>query len=64
MTAHRDDTAGTGAVVRNPPKNEPAMGATCAVAQALSYFGPEGPYNFEMTARMLLNGDLGFCAIF
>jgi hypothetical protein len=40
------------------------MGATCAVAQALSYFGPEGPYNFEMTARMLLNGDLGFCAIF
>ena len=39
------------------------MGATCAVAQALSYFGPEGPYNFEMTARMLLKGDLGFCAI-
>ena len=64
MTAHRDDAAGTGAVVRKPPKNEPAMGATCAVAQALSYFGSEVRYNFELTARMLLNGDLGFCAVF
>jgi hypothetical protein len=26
MTADRDDAAGTGAVVRKPPKNEPAMG--------------------------------------
>jgi hypothetical protein len=26
MTADRDGVAGTGAVVRKPPKNEPAMG--------------------------------------
>ena len=61
MTAHRDDAAGTGAVVRKPPKNEPAMGGTWVVPHALSYVGQ---CNFEMMARMLLNGDFMFCAAF
>jgi hypothetical protein len=64
MTADRDDAAGTGAVVRKPPKNEPAMGGTCVVPHALSYVGLERQCNFEMMARMLLNGDFMFCAAF
>ena len=64
MTADRDDAAGTGAVVRKPPKNEPAMGGTCVVPHALSYVGLERQCNFEMMARMLLKGDFMFCAAF
>src|SRR5258706_159661 len=61
MTADRDDAGGTVAVVRKPPKNEPAMGGTCVVPHALSYVGLERQCNFEMMARMLLNGDFMFC---
>jgi hypothetical protein len=64
MTADRDDAAGTGAVVRKPPKNEPAMGGTCVVPHALSYVGLERQCNLEMMARMLLDGDFMFCAAF
>src|SRR6266446_4726481 len=64
MTADRDDAVGTVAVVRKPPKNEPAMGGTCVVPHALSYVGLERQCNFEMMARMLLNGDFMFCAAF
>jgi hypothetical protein len=37
-------------------------GGTCGVPQALSYVGLERQYNFKVTARMLLNGDLRFRA--
>jgi hypothetical protein len=63
MTAFRGDAAGTGAVVRKPPKNEPAMGERCVVPLALSYASLEHRYNFEVTARILLNGEFAFCPI-
>jgi hypothetical protein len=63
MTADRDDSAGTGAVVRKPPKNEPAMGERVLVPRALSYVGLECRYNFGVMARILLNGEFAFCPI-
>src|SRR6266478_3906574 len=39
-------------------------GGTCVVPHALSYVGLERQCNFEMMARMLLNGDFMFCAAF
>ena len=38
MTALGDDTAGPGAVVRNPPKNEPAGSEARPLARALWRF--------------------------
>ena len=64
MTADRDDAAGTGAVVRKPPKNEPALGERALCRTPLSCVGLERQCNFEMMARMLLNGDFVFCAAF
>jgi hypothetical protein len=40
------------------------MGERVLVLPTLSYVGLERPYNFEATARILLNGDLMFRAIF
>ena len=37
MTAHHDDAAGAGAVVRKPPVKETAMGEGVAVPRALTY---------------------------
>jgi hypothetical protein len=54
MTARRDGAAGVGAVVRKPPKNEPAMEDRVQVPQALSYVGLNRLYKFELTARILL----------
>jgi hypothetical protein len=40
MTAARDHSAGTGAVVRKPPKNEPAMGErACSGLMRFSLIG-------------------------
>jgi hypothetical protein len=39
MTAHRDDSACTGAVVRKPPMKETALGERGAVPRALIYRG-------------------------
>jgi len=36
-------------------------GGTCAGAAGVSYVGREHLHNLEMTARILLNGDLRFC---
>jgi hypothetical protein len=44
--------------------NEPAMGERCVVPHALSYVGLERQCNFEMMARMLLDGNFMFCAAF
>ena len=54
MTARRDGAAGVGAVVRKPPKNEPAMEDRVQVPQALSYVGLNRLYNFEVMARIML----------
>jgi hypothetical protein len=40
------------------------MGGCVLVPRTLSYAGRERLYNFEATARILLNGDLMFRAIF
>ena len=60
MPAVRDVAMGTRAGVRKPPKNEPAIGGTCARERTLSYAGCERLYNLKATARILLNGDLMF----
>jgi hypothetical protein len=39
MQAHRDGSAGTGAVVRKPPMKETALGERGAVPRALIYRG-------------------------
>jgi len=36
-------------------------GGPCATPLAATYVGLERSHNFEVTARMLLNGDLRFC---
>ena len=38
-------------------------GGTCVVPRALSYRGLECRYNFEVTARILLNGEFAFCPL-
>jgi len=43
MTADRDDAAGTGAVVRKPPKNEPAMGGNVRCAARFELRWPWTP---------------------
>jgi hypothetical protein len=37
MTAHHDDAAGAGAVVRKPPVKQTAMGERAAVPRALTF---------------------------
>jgi hypothetical protein len=41
---------------------ETAMGGHMRCRRAWSYVGLERLHNFEMAARMLLNGDFGFPA--
>ncbi len=60
MTAHRDDWAGTGAVVRKPPMKETAM----RMCGGLEYPGLDRLHNLKGTERILLNGDLMFCSTF
>jgi hypothetical protein len=60
MTAHHDASHGHSG--RRPKASNEGNrdGGTYAVWQALSYVGLGRLHNFEMTARMLLNGDLMF----
>jgi hypothetical protein len=60
MTAHRDDWAGTRAVVRKPPMKETAM----RMCGGLEYPGLDRLHNLKGTERILLNGDLMFCSTF
>jgi hypothetical protein len=60
MTAHRDDAACTGAVVRKPPRKETVMGELIRPPRALSYVGLDRLHNFKVMARMLRIGDLRF----
>src|SRR6266852_4986803 len=67
MTAHRDDAACTGAVVRKPPMKETALGERGAVPRALIYRGLTlaaaviCQHNFCIMARTLLTGGKQLC---
>jgi hypothetical protein len=67
MTAHRDDSACTGAVVRKPPMKETALGERVAVPRALIYRGLTlaaaviCQHNFCVMARTLLMVENSFC---
>ena len=67
MTAHRDDAACTGAVVRKPPMKETALGERVAVPRALIYRGLTlaaaviCQHNFCVMARTLLRVENSFC---
>ena len=69
MTAHRDDSACTGAVFRKPPVKEPELGERGAVPRALIYRGLTlaaaviCQHNFCVMARTLLTVENNFCAI-
>jgi hypothetical protein len=68
MTAHRDDSACTGAVVRKPPMKETALGECGAVPRALIYRGLTlaaaviCQHNFCVMARTLLMVENNFCS--
>ena len=67
MTAHRDDSACTGAIVRKPPMKETALGEHGAVPRALIYRGLTlaaaviCQHNFCAMARTLLMVEKSFC---
>src|SRR6266852_1116509 len=66
MTAHRDDSACTGAVVRKPPMKETALGERGAVPRASIYRGLTlaaaviCQHNFCVMARTLLMVENSF----
>ena len=72
MTAHRDDSACTGAVVRKPPMKETALGECGAVPRALIYRGLTlaaaviCQHNFCVMARKLrlVENDFGILCSF
>src|SRR5260370_12518934 len=64
MTAHRDDSACTGAVVRKPPVKETALGERGAVPRALIYRGltlAAAVIRQRVMARTLLMVENSFC---
>jgi hypothetical protein len=68
MTAHRDDAAGAGAVVRKPPVKETAMGEGVAVPRALTYpdltvVAAIRQHNFCVMARKLRMVENDFCIL-